>query len=152
MGIADGTGFGEVLDGQVAPADVIHSVEPFGDLPAGGSLSVMSAGLKAPSFLPAVNWPKARELFQTIAKQFNIVILDSPPILAANDALLFASVVDAILLVIGAGSADRDEVLRVKQRLEPTGTPVIGAVLNSFDPKQHGQSHQPHHGYYHDHS
>jgi capsular exopolysaccharide synthesis family protein len=150
MGIADGIGLGEVLEGEAAPAEAIHSVELFDGTRATGTLSVMSAGRKSPAFLPAVNWPKAREIFRSISEQFGMVILDSPPVLAASDALLFAGVVDAVLLVVRAGNADRSEVLRVKEQLEPIGTPVIGAVLNSFDPKKHGHSHHPHGGYYHD--
>ncbi len=150
MGIADGIGLGEVLAGEAAPAEAIHRVELIDGALEAGTLSVMSAGRKSPAFLPAVNWPKARQTFRSISEQFGMVILDSPPFLAASDALLFAGVVDAVLLVVGAGNADRGEVRRVKEQLEPIGTPIIGAVLNSFDRKQHGQSHHPHGGYYND--
>ena len=76
------------------------------------------------------------------------MLLDSPPILAVNDALLLGGIVDGVLLVVGAGSADRDEVRRVKEQLGPIGTPIIGAVLNQFDPKIHGRPNQPYRGYY----
>jgi len=51
--------------------------------------------------------------------------VDSPPILAANDALLLAGVVDAVLMVVGAGSANLDEVRRAKEQMEQTGAAVI---------------------------
>lgn len=51
------------------------------------------------------------------------------------------------LLVVGAGSADRDEVRKAKEQLEPIGTPIIGAVLNQFDPKLHGRANKPYRGY-----
>jgi capsular exopolysaccharide synthesis family protein len=147
-GIADGIGFGEVLSGQAGADEAIHQVKLFGDCQRAGSLSIIAAGRKSPGFLPAVDWSKARAAVQSLAQRFGIVFLDSPPILAANDALLLGGVVDGVLLVIGAGSADRDEVRRAKEHLEQIGAPVIGAVLNQFDPKSHGRPNQPYRGYY----
>jgi polysaccharide biosynthesis transport protein len=147
-GIADAVGFGEILSGQAGADEAIHHIELFDDPREEGSLSIVAAGRKSPEFLPAVDWPKARAAFQSLAQRFGVVFLDSPPILAANDALLLGGVVDGVLLVIGAGSADRDEVRKAKEQLELIGTPVIGAVLNQFDPKHHGRSSQPYRGYY----
>lgn len=148
LGLANGLGLSNVLDGRAEPAEVVYDVNLFDDGPEAASLSVMSAGCKPASFLPAVDWSKARRVFQSMSEQFSVIILDTPPVLAANDALLLARIVDAVLLVIGAGRADRDEVLQTKQLLEPAGVPIVGAVLNSFDPKEHGKSSQPHGAYY----
>jgi Mrp family chromosome partitioning ATPase len=63
---------------------------------------------------------------------------------------MLAGIVDGVLLVVGAGSADRDEVRRAREQIEPVGTPLIGAVLNQFDPKLHGRPDRPYLGYYHD--
>jgi capsular exopolysaccharide synthesis family protein len=148
MGFADGIGLGEMLEGQVVLADAIHAVDLGGGPQRRGNLSFMPAGRKSPSFLPAVNWLKARAVLRSMSQHFDVVLLDSPPVLAAHDALMFARMVDGVLLVIGAGSANRAEVRRVKEQLELSGTPVIGAVLNKFDPKLHGRAHQPYGAYY----
>ena len=148
VGIADGVGLGEILDGQAEADEAIHPVELFEDPRKVGALSVMSAGRKSPSFLPALDWSKARKAFRSFSQRYGMVLLDSPPILAVNDALFLGGIVDGILLVIGAGNADRDEVRRAKEQLEPIGTPIIGAVLNQFDPKLHGRPNQPYRGYY----
>jgi len=147
-GIDNGVGLGEILSGQAGAEEAIHHVEVFNGAQQAGSLSVMGAGRKSPEFLPAVDWSKARTAFRSFSQHFGVVLLDSPPILAANDALLLGGVVDGVLLVIGAGSADRDEVRRAKEQLELINTPVIGAVLNQFDPKTHGRPNQPYQGYY----
>jgi len=60
---------------------------------------------------------------------------------------MLAGIVDGVLLVVDAGSADRDEVRRAKEQLELVGAPVIGAVLNQFDPKIHGRPNHPYRGY-----
>ena len=77
-----------------------------------------------------------------------MVLFDSPPILAASDALLLAGLADGVLLVVGAGSAHQDEVRRAKERLHQIGTPLIGAVLNQYDPKIHDWPDQPYHGHH----
>ncbi len=149
-GMRADVGFGDVLDDQLDPAEAVHAIDLFDNSLAAGPISVMVAGRKSPAFLPAVDWSQARTTFRAFAQRFDIVLVDSPPILAANDALMLAKIVDAVLLVVGAGSADQDEVKRAKDRLEATGTPVVGAVLNMFDPKVHGRSNQPYRGYHHD--
>jgi capsular exopolysaccharide synthesis family protein len=146
-GIANGVGFGEVIDGCAGIDEAIIPVDLFGGGGAAGRLSVMTAGGKSPEFLAGVDWGKARTTIADIARRFGLVLFDSPPILAANDALLLAGIVDGVILVIGAGSADRDEVLRAKEQIEPIGTPLIGAVLNRFDPRLHGRPDRPYIGY-----
>lgn len=146
-GIGNGVGFGEVLEGRAEASDIIYPVTLFEQRGGSGALSVMGAGGKSPEFLPTVDWPRARTTFRAIAEPFGLVLVDSPPILAANDALLLAGIVDGILLVVDAASADRIEVRRAKEQLEPIGIPVIGAVLNQFDPKLHGRAHRPYSGY-----
>lgn len=147
-GIAAAAGLGEVLEGRVEPSEAIHLVNPFADSREVGPVRVMTAGRRSPAFLPAVDWSKARTMFQVISRRFGIVIIDSPPLLAASDALLLAGIADAVLLVVGAGSAYQDEVRRVKEQLRQIGTPLVGAVLNNFDPKIHGRPSQPYNGHY----
>jgi polysaccharide biosynthesis transport protein len=147
VGSADTAGLIEILLGQAEAGEVIHPVKLAGSPPA-GAVSFMAGGRKSSASLAAVDWAKARSAFKSISQEFGIVVLDSPPVLAANDALLFASIVDAVLLVVGAGSANRDEVRRAKEQLDASGTPNIGAVLNRFEPKVHGRSNQPYRGYY----
>jgi capsular exopolysaccharide synthesis family protein len=146
-GIANAVGFGEVIDGCANSSDAINRIDLFESTEVVGTLSVMAAGRRPPEFLAGVDWGKARAKIEAISQLFDLVIFDSPPILAANDALLLAGIVDGVLLVVGAGSADRDEVRRAKEQIEPVGTPLIGAVLNQFDPKLHGRPDRPYLGY-----
>jgi capsular exopolysaccharide synthesis family protein len=146
-GIANGVGFGEVIEGHADSENAINRIDLFESVEGAGTLSVMAAGGKSPEFLAGVDWGKARTTIKAIAQQFGLVVFDSPPVLAANDALLLAGAVDGVLLVVGAGSADRDEVRRAKEQIEPVGTPLVGAVLNRFDPKLHGRPDRPYLGY-----
>jgi capsular exopolysaccharide synthesis family protein len=147
-GIANTVGLTEILLGEAEAAEAIHPVAVFANSPKRILVNIMAGGRESAAVLPAVDWPKARAAFRSIWEKFGVVFLDSPPILAASDALLLARIVDAVLVVVSAGSTDLDELRRAKEQLEATDTPVIGAVLNRFDSKIHGQSNQPYRGYY----
>jgi len=148
VGSADTVGFIEILLGQAEAAEAIRPLTALPDSERAGAVSFMPRGRKSSKFLGAVDWPKARTTFRSISQAFGIVFLDSPPILAVNDALLFASIVDAVILVVGTGNANLDEIRRAKEQLDAIGTPIIGAVLNRFEPKIHGPSNRPYSGYY----
>ena len=98
--------------------------------------------------LAGIDWAKARSSFQPAARRFGIAIIDSPPVLAANDSLLLAGIVDGVLLVVNGTKADRDEVRKAREQLDLIGTPLIGVVLNEFDPKLHGRGYKPYYGDY----
>jgi capsular exopolysaccharide synthesis family protein len=144
IGGADSPGLIELLLGE---AQACQSIPELAEAPLGG-VGFMPAGRKPPISLGAVDWSKARTAFRSVVQGYGVVFLDSPPILAATDALLFAGIVDAVLLVIGTGNANLDEIRRAKEQLEATGTPIIGAVLNRFKPRVHGSSNRPYNGYY----
>jgi protein-tyrosine kinase len=146
IGGDENAGLIEVLLGQTEAGEAIRHAAI--EAPKTAGVSFMPAGRKPPLSLGAVDWPKARAAFKSISQEFGFVFLDSPPVLAANDALLFAGMVDAILLVVRAGSANLDEIKRAKELLNSIGTPIIGAVLNRFKPRLHGRSNLPYSGYY----
>lgn len=146
IGGDESAGLIEVLLGQVKAGEAIRPAAI--EAPNSEKVSFLSAGRKPPQSLGAVEWSKARPAFKSISQEFGLVFLNSPPVLATNDALLFAGMVDAILLVVRTGSANLDEIKRAKEHLELTGTPIIGVVLNRFKPKVHGRSTRPYSGYY----
>jgi capsular exopolysaccharide synthesis family protein len=147
IGIAETTGLTDVILGQAEAAEAIHTLGSLPYSPKAGLVSVMAGGTKSSQCLSTVDWSRARATAKSIWQAFGIVLLDSPPILAANDALLLASVVDGVLLVVGAGSANLDELRQVKEQLNLINTPLVGIVLNKFDPKIHGRSNKPYRGY-----
>lgn len=148
VGSANTVGLVETLLGEAEAAQAIRPVPSLANSPQAGVISFMPGGRKPAISLGAVDWPEARTAFRSISRGFGFVFMDSPPILAANDALLYAGIVDAVLLVVGTGNANLDEIRRAKKQLDAIGTPIIGAVLNRFEPKVHGPSNRPYSGYY----
>jgi len=58
------------------------------------------------------------------------ILIDSSPILLVPDNLYIASAADGILLVVDSGATRPRDLIRTKEALERTGTPIVGVVLN----------------------
>ena len=139
-------GLGEILSGDADLEAALHTVELGEAVRAPGCVSVLGAGRKSSEMLAGIDWTEARSHFQPAARQFGIAVVNSCPVLAANDALLLAGIVDGVLLVVNGTRADRDEVRQAKEQLDLISTPLIGIDLNEFDPKLHGSGYKPYYG------
>lgn len=71
------------------------------------------------------------EVIGVLKARAHYVIFDSPPVLAATDAALLGTRVDAALLVIAAGNTRREHALRARQALERVHVRIVGAVLSN---------------------
>jgi Mrp family chromosome partitioning ATPase len=100
-------------------------------LPCGAVDGAVAETLKAGSF---------RALLNEIADDFDVVILDTPPALVSADAVILASVVDDVLLVVQAGRTDRSAAERTQQQLIQAGGNLVGAVLNDPEGKVGGSA------------
>ena len=77
--------------------------------------------------------------------EYDIVLMDSPPVLPVTDAIVLSGRVDATLLVAVAGATTRKETARAVELLHQVDAPVVGAVLNGVDTgRSYGYPYQPH--------
>lgn len=95
----------------------------------GANLPVVPAGLMAQDSTVLLRSPDVGRVFGEIAEDSGMVIVDSPPLLAATDASVLASHLDGIVLVVNAGTPV-EHLRRVRERLEFTSTPLLGYVYN----------------------
>jgi capsular exopolysaccharide synthesis family protein len=63
----------------------------------------------------------------------DLILIDGPPVLVAADALVLASIVDGVLLVVDAQTTTRSAVMHARREMEQVDAPLLGAVLNRFD-------------------
>jgi capsular exopolysaccharide synthesis family protein len=108
-------------------------------------LSLLTCGALPTNPSGLLSGVRMRLLLQELAKSFDLVILDTPPVLATADAGILASLADGVLLVVRAGQTDRVAAKRAHQQLVNVGATVVGTVLN--DPggevAQHGDYYYP---------
>jgi polysaccharide biosynthesis transport protein len=103
--------------------DVIRSTNVRG-------LSLLTCGALPTNPSGLLSGVRMRVLLQELAKSFDLVILDTPPVLATADAGILASLADGVLLVVRAGQTDRTAAKRAHQQLVNVGARVVGTVLN----------------------
>jgi len=70
-----------------------------------------------------------KELVETAARDYDRVVIDSPPVLLVSDVKMLARLADATLLVFNAAATKRGAALRTIFELQEVGTNVIGCVL-----------------------
>jgi capsular exopolysaccharide synthesis family protein len=126
-------GFAELLSGR-AKFDGVARTVSVGD---GTVLVIVPAGDLSPTPGRLLSIEAVREVLGTVAPQFDVVLIDSPPVNLLADASLLGSAADAVLLVVRAGHT-RSEALRyAMDQLTAARAPVIGTVLNDVDPRRH---------------
>jgi tyrosine-protein kinase Etk/Wzc len=114
--------------------DFIHSTEV-------ENLSLLPAGHSVPSPEALLSSERMQKLVEELSKAYDIIIFDSPPLLAASDALALSTYVDGALMVVRSGKTKQQMALRTKTLLMNVKSNVFGVVLNDIDyPKQYGSS------------
>ncbi len=79
--------------------------------------------------------PRLTEFLQRVAKEFDLVLIDAPPMLHFADARVLGRHSDGVILVLRSGQTKRDAAMLARQRFHEDGTCVLGTILNSWDLK-----------------
>jgi capsular exopolysaccharide synthesis family protein len=117
------------LEHAVIPVPGLDGLFALGTRAADGNPTELLAG------------PRMRDVMTELKGRFDMVLIDSPPVLPVADAIILSGYVDGVLVVAAAGQTRRAELRRTAQKLAQGGAPVIGAVLNK-------SSAQGEYGYY----
>jgi succinoglycan biosynthesis transport protein ExoP len=92
---------------------------------------------------------QCRELFWRLKTEFDMILIDTAPLLLASDARLIGHQADSVILVVAQHTA-RDAVMLARQRLAEDGTYLLGTILNNWNPKTSIYGHRKYGGYYKD--
>ncbi|SHI24139.1 capsular exopolysaccharide family [Desulfosporosinus lacus DSM 15449] len=94
---------------------------------------VLSAGPVPPNPAELVGSKRMKCLIEEVGDQFEIVLIDTPPIIAVTDAAILAQEVDGVILVLAFGEVNKDYAQKAKGLLDKLGIKILGAVLNKVD-------------------
>ena len=103
------------------------------------NLYFMPSGILPADAAGILNSRRMSELIQDVKQRFDLVLVDSPPILGVSDASVLASEVDLTMIVVQHRKLPRNMLIRVKQAVENVGGHVIGVVLNNVDVRSDNQ-------------
>lgn len=76
--------------------------------------------------------PRLRGIFQTLARHYDMVLVDAPPILHVADTRIIAPLTDALILVLRSGVTDRASALEAYERIQEDGLTLLGTVLTDY--------------------
>ncbi|WP_027108673.1 CpsD/CapB family tyrosine-protein kinase [Lacticigenium naphthae] len=93
-------------------------------------LYILTSGAIPPNPAELLNSNRMKEITKEMEGLFDLIIFDTPPVLAVTDAQVMSSKVDGTLFVIPHGRATKDEVTKAKELLDMVGANVLGAIFN----------------------
>jgi capsular exopolysaccharide synthesis family protein len=103
------------------------------------NLYFMPSGILPADAAGILNSRRMSELIQDVKQRFDLILVDSPPILGVSDASVLASEVDLTMIIVQHRKLPRNMLLRVKQAVENVGGNIIGVVLNNVDIRSDSQ-------------
>ncbi|MDQ1538600.1 MAG: tyrosine-protein kinase [Actinomycetota bacterium] len=130
MGLESAVGLTTVLIGK---ADLEDAIQPWG----GGSLHILPSGEIPPNPSEMLGSQPMAKLLEQLASQYDIVLIDTPPLLPVTDAAILAKITGGALVVAGADRLNRQQLADGLGALEDVDARVLGIVLNRLAHKQH---------------
>jgi len=98
-------------------------------------LYVLPSGVLPPNPSELLGGERMRKTLAGLSEAFDLIVLDTPPLLAASDAAILATIADGVVLVVRAGVTEAEAGQQAIAQLQSVGARVVGAVLNDPDSK-----------------
>lgn len=116
------------------------------------NLHMLAAGQYATNPSELISAEKMRDLVQQAELEYDVIIIDSPPILTVADASIMSTYCDCVLIVVAAGATRMEELERSVEIIEGVGGKIPKYVMNKFDQQRaYGMSYaRSGYGYYGD--
>ena len=102
------------------------------------TLSVLTSGPIPPNPSELLGSHRMENLVSTLTQSADIVLFDSPPVLAVTDAVVMARHVDGVLLVVDAGQTNEHSLALATGELQKSGVNLLGVALNRLDTRRGG--------------
>ena len=119
-------GLTDVLVGRLPLDQAVHA----SDIP---NLYVLGSGEFPPNPSELLGSDAMRKLIEDARTQFDVVLFDTPPLLAVTDAAVLSTRVDGTVLVVRMGKTAREAVRRALLALRAVHPNILGGVLNDVD-------------------
>jgi polysaccharide biosynthesis transport protein len=144
FGVANSWGLSDLLGEQNATEELpLEALVKKTRIPR---LYLLPSGPCTDSIFSLLYSPRMERLVQRFRQEFDYVILDTPPCLEFADARILARYAEGVLLVLRANYADKKTALAAAQRFFLDGIPILGTILNQWDPITWGDTYR--YGYY----
>ena len=112
------------------------------------NLYYITSGTIPPNPAEMLDSHEMRTFLKKLRDQFDLIILDSPPIIAVTDSEILTSMVDGTMLVVSSGNTEIDMMERSVELIRRENTQFLGTVLNNFSYKSGYGSYYKYYYYY----
>lgn len=124
-------GLTSILTNQMELMEVVHQYDE-------KNLYVLPSGPIPPNPSELLG-SKAMNLFlEKALEEFDIVLFDTPPVLAVTDAQVLANLCHGSILVVSSGKTDKEAAVKTKEQLDSSTGKILGVVLNNKKPDKKG--------------
>ena len=134
FGIENDVGIVSVLTGRAKVDDALQTTEVEG-------LCVIPSGPVPPNPGDLLESTEMADLIRELSSRFDLVLLDSPPVLVADDAVILAQYADGTVSVVEYGRETRSVFEREQTLLARAGVTPIGSIINKYRPQGWGLGH-----------
>lgn len=124
LGMSNGIGLTELLTGRMDLENMVTRSTPT------ENLFFISSGTIPPNPAELLGSRRMHEILVGLQKRFDCVLIDSSPLMPVSDALLMATLVDGVLLVVDGPKTPKQAVRDVRSRLLSAHAKILGVVLN----------------------
>lgn len=100
------------------------------------NLYVIPSGPIPPNPAEMVASKRMSALIEDLRSRFDIILIDSPPLLAVTDAQLLSTRCDGVVMVMDQGKVKKEFALKAKANLDKVGAKILGVVLNNVKRKK----------------
>lgn len=120
------TGLSHYLVGMAELDDILYQT----NIP---NAVYLPTGRELPNPLSLLASPRFGALLDTLVEQYDLVLVDAPPVGVVIDAAEIARSCDGTVIAVSYDAVHRQELIDVKRQIEQTGCPILGTVLNMVD-------------------
>lgn len=113
------------------------------------NLEILTCGEIPPNPAEIIASDFFKDLLQRLRESYDVIVIDSPPVIAVTDATILAKIADSVILVTHSGYIAKREVMRCLTILKSIGVKLTGVVLNGLDIKRVYGSYYYYYHYYH---
>lgn len=104
------------------------------------NLDILTSGTIPPNPSEILNSKAIKNFMERVKLEYDIVLIDSPPVGSVTDASVISTYVDGTILIVKSGKVEINEAKRAKETLERVNANIIGVVLNNLEKKNLGNN------------
>ncbi len=97
------------------------------------NLDIITSGTIPPNPSELIGSQRMKEFLAEMQTRYDLILLDTPPVIAVTDAQIVSTLVDGMILVVSSGVTQTELAKRAKDLILKVGGKIIGLVLNNFD-------------------